>query len=140
MDGKYDVTVVGAGISGLFAAIASAKRGKRTLLIDKNDFLGGAAIAGLHKYICGLYSNSQKVPFSLLNAGVTQDILGMLDELSGADNHLRIGRVEVYSYKVEHLRIVLKKLLDSLIDLDLFLSTRLMFVTVGKEMCKSNLI
>jgi len=36
-----DVAVVGAGVSGLFAALGSAKQGARTLLIDRFGQLGG---------------------------------------------------------------------------------------------------
>lgn len=36
----FDVAVVGGGPAGLMAAITSAKLGKKTLLIEKNDFCG----------------------------------------------------------------------------------------------------
>ena len=36
-----DVAVVGAGIAGLFAAIAAGRRGAQTLLIDRFGMLGG---------------------------------------------------------------------------------------------------
>jgi phytoene dehydrogenase-like protein len=42
---KYDVTVVGGGIAGLTAAIYAAKAGKRTVIIEKQDSLGGRAIS-----------------------------------------------------------------------------------------------
>lgn len=41
----YDVIVVGGGPAGIMAAMASAKLGADTLLIEKNGFLGGAATA-----------------------------------------------------------------------------------------------
>ena len=41
----YDVIVVGGGPAGIMAAMASAKLGASTLLIEKNGFLGGAATA-----------------------------------------------------------------------------------------------
>lgn len=37
----YDAIVVGAGISGILAALALAKEGKKTLVIEKSDVLGG---------------------------------------------------------------------------------------------------
>lgn len=38
---KADVLVVGGGTAGVFAAIAAAKSGAKTLLIEKNSVLGG---------------------------------------------------------------------------------------------------
>lgn len=38
---KYDVVVVGGGLAGMSAAIASADRGARVLLLDKSKHLGG---------------------------------------------------------------------------------------------------
>jgi len=37
----YDVIVIGAGPAGLAAALAAEKRGAKTLLVDKDDILGG---------------------------------------------------------------------------------------------------
>ncbi len=38
---KYDVVVVGAGVSGLLSALALSKEGKKVLLLEKGDKLGG---------------------------------------------------------------------------------------------------
>lgn len=40
-DQTYDIVVVGGG-TGLFAAIAAARRGLRTLLVEKTEYLGGS--------------------------------------------------------------------------------------------------
>ena len=42
---SYDVIVVGGGISGSMAAIQAAREGAKTLLIEKNSFLGGMLTA-----------------------------------------------------------------------------------------------
>ena len=39
---KYDLIVVGGGISGVAAAVAGAREGLKTLLIEKSGVLGGA--------------------------------------------------------------------------------------------------
>lgn len=44
---RVDVLVAGGGSAGLAAAVAAARSGARTLLIERNSFLGGAATAGL---------------------------------------------------------------------------------------------
>lgn len=45
--GEFDVIVCGGGPSGFPAAIAAAKYGARTLLIEKYGFLGGAGTAAM---------------------------------------------------------------------------------------------
>ena len=42
----YDVLVTGGGVAGVCAAIASARQGKHTLLVDKQILLGGLATVG----------------------------------------------------------------------------------------------
>jgi len=44
---EYDVVVCGGGPAGCAAAIASARHGAKTLLIEKYGFLGGATVAQL---------------------------------------------------------------------------------------------
>ena len=44
---KYDIVIVGGGTSGCAAAYNSAKLGFKTLLVEKNNFLGGLMTAGL---------------------------------------------------------------------------------------------
>ena len=39
---KWDVVVLGGGVSGCMAAFAAAKQGASTLLIEKYGFLGGS--------------------------------------------------------------------------------------------------
>lgn len=45
--GEYDVLVAGGGIAGVSAALASARQGAKTLLVEKQCILGGLATAGL---------------------------------------------------------------------------------------------
>ena len=45
--GEFDVVVCGGGPAGCAAAIAAARHGARTLLVEKNGYLGGAAVAQL---------------------------------------------------------------------------------------------
>jgi phytoene dehydrogenase-like protein len=46
---KYDVAIVGGGIAGLTAAIYAAQAGKRTIVIEKQDRMGGRAITNNKK-------------------------------------------------------------------------------------------
>ena len=44
---KYDVVVAGAGIAGVAAAVAAARKGMKTALIEKQTLIGGLATSGL---------------------------------------------------------------------------------------------
>ena len=43
MPGKYDVIVIGAGNGGLMAALRASKLGLKTLVVERNNTVGGAA-------------------------------------------------------------------------------------------------
>jgi len=45
--GRADVLVCGGGVAGLAAAIAAARNGADTLLVERNSFLGGTATAAM---------------------------------------------------------------------------------------------
>ncbi|MCL5270206.1 MAG: FAD-dependent oxidoreductase, partial [bacterium] len=45
--GRYDVIVAGGGLGGVSAAMAAARAGARVLLIERNGYPGGVAIAGM---------------------------------------------------------------------------------------------
>ena len=60
---KYDAIVIGAGHNGLTNAAYLAKAGLNTLVIEKNEYIGGATVSrSLHKdwkysncsYVCSL--------------------------------------------------------------------------------------
>jgi flavin-dependent dehydrogenase len=44
---RYDVVIAGGGMAGLAAALASARTGAKTLLVERYGFLGGMATAGM---------------------------------------------------------------------------------------------
>ena len=50
MNQRYDVVVVGAGSAGSSAAITAARRGARTLLVDRLAFMGGTSTAVLDTF------------------------------------------------------------------------------------------
>lgn len=54
-----NILVVGAGISGIAAAVSASRNGKRVVLIDNHSYPGGAATASEVGTICGLYRNGK---------------------------------------------------------------------------------
>ena len=58
---SYDVIVCGGGPSGWVAAVAEARLGCRTALIERFGFFGGTATAGLVVPISGFFKNGSRV-------------------------------------------------------------------------------
>ena len=54
---SYDVVIIGGGMTGLCAAIASARGGARTALVHDRPVLGGNASSEIRMHICGASSN-----------------------------------------------------------------------------------
>lgn len=50
---NYDVAIIGGGLAGLIAAIASAREGAKTALIQDRPVLGGNASSEIRMHICG---------------------------------------------------------------------------------------
>ena len=57
---NYDVIVVGGGMTGICAAIASARNGAKTALVQDRPVLGGNASSEIRMHICGASANRTK--------------------------------------------------------------------------------
>ncbi len=60
LEDSWDVIVVGGGPAGCAAAIAAARQGAKTLLIEREGALGGMGTLGLVPWFCG-YADGEKV-------------------------------------------------------------------------------
>ena len=69
--GEYDIVVAGGGVAGFGAAVAAAKRGYKTLLIEATSALGGLATMGL-----------VNIPLDFIS-GVGKEMMSELDRLGG---------------------------------------------------------
>jgi hypothetical protein len=81
---QCDVCVVGSGAAGLSAALEAARAGKRVILVEAAQSLGGQAVNSIIGTFCGLYSNGPDV--TRLTYGVADDILRHLHADSAAQD------------------------------------------------------
>jgi glycine/D-amino acid oxidase-like deaminating enzyme len=70
---QADICVVGAGISGISAAVEAARLGRKVVLVDGLPALGGQAVNSLIGTFCGLFSNGPD-PYQFTH-GIADDIL-----------------------------------------------------------------
>ncbi len=82
LNASYDLVVVGAGSGGFGAALAAARLGARTLLIEKSDSLGGnAGRGGVNNWEPGVGGTG--IPF---------DLYRRLKRIPGAGGIYKFGR------------------------------------------------
>lgn len=72
-----DICVVGAGISGVTAALEAAKLGRTVVIVDAAPALGGQAIGSIIGTIIGLYTHGPK-PYQITHL-VADDMIRDLD-------------------------------------------------------------
>lgn len=113
-----DVLIVGAGVAGVPAAVAAARAGAETLLVEKRASPGGNGVIGLHRTICGLYANDPRpgggAPGALLNAGgLTGEIGERLLRQAPGQRPFRLGKVDVLPYEPAQLQLVYSQLLQA---------------------------
>lgn len=73
------VLVIGGGVAGAVAAVAAARCGAATILLEREVVLGGIGQAGMFRRICGLYRNDGDAPGDLLSGGLPAELVARLD-------------------------------------------------------------
>ena len=103
-----DVCVIGAGSAGSTAAIAAARTGATTLLVDRLPFLGGTSTAVLDTFY-GFYtpgSESRKVV-----GGIGDDVVAALRDLGPVvERPNTYGAGTGITYLAEHLKVAWERL------------------------------
>jgi len=98
MMAAVDIVVVGAGTSGIIAALTAARDGKRVALVETSGRLGGVAIYGLHRFVCGLFASDGEAAGDPLPGPVTIDFCMRLAGGSIRQKAVRRGRVWVLPF------------------------------------------
>lgn len=86
--GNYDVVVCGGGPGGIMAALAAARGGAKTCLIERYGFLGGMATAGLVAPISVFNYNGRRII-----DGLPWEFIERLTEIGGAREEKPLGNI-----------------------------------------------
>ncbi|HEY9084324.1 MAG TPA: FAD-dependent oxidoreductase [Candidatus Tyrphobacter sp.] len=83
MSRDYDVLVVGGGNAGCAAAIAAARGGAKTLLVERYGFLGGTATASMVGPWMTFHSGKERIV-----GGIAQEIVTRLVTMGASPGHI----------------------------------------------------
>lgn len=93
--GIFDVVVAGGGPAGFAAALAAARRGAKTLLLERNECLGGMWTAGLMPWIIDFQNKT----------GIMEELCMRLSKVGGF-----AARPNTYTAPPEELRHLLEQM------------------------------
>ena len=96
---RYEVIIVGAGPSGLSAAIEAAKRGLKVVVFDENDKQGGQQFKQIHKFF-----GSKEHHAKIRGYKIGEQLLKEADDL-GVEVILNATVVGLYADKEVNVRI-----------------------------------
>lgn len=132
---ESDVLIVGGGVSGMIAAVAAARTGAKTLLVESNAFFGGTATASMVPQFFALYHNEEPVV-----SGIPQELLGRLESAGGSTGFRRFLMAELtdtpilmvsFPFDPEIMKIVLDEFLMEA-NVELLLCARAVDVLVDR--------
>ena len=107
-DRVFDVVVVGSGSAGSTAAIAAARGGADTLLVEKLPFLGGVSTAVLDTFY-GFYTPGTAA--RKVVGGIADDVVGGLRDLGPVvERPNSFGAGTGVTYHPDHLKVVWERL------------------------------
>ncbi|MBN1290727.1 MAG: FAD-dependent oxidoreductase [Candidatus Latescibacteria bacterium] len=107
---EYDVIVMGGGVSGSIAGIASARHGAKTLVIERHGFLGGALTAMGVGPMMSFHNRAGKQ----LVKGIPQEIIDRLKAKNASPGHIPDSTTycsTVTPFDCEQLKIELETML-----------------------------
>jgi hypothetical protein len=90
----FDVLVAGGGLAGIAAAIASARAGAKTVLVEQGGWLGGMGITGatgLHSFF-SVFDAHPGAERMRVAAGIAQELVDRVAQMGGGVGHVRMER------------------------------------------------
>ncbi len=96
---EYEVTVVGGGSAGVAAALAASRQGARTLLIERQQLLGGMGTNAMVHTFCGLFHPDVSQGPQWLNPGIPTELGTALMQRGGMEEPDLMGRVYVLRHR-----------------------------------------
>ncbi len=101
---KYDIAVIGGGFAGVGAAIAAGREGKKVILIEKYNCLGGAAAFDLVNPFMKYWTtfDGKRVD---LSAGIFTEIVQKLNEYNAICKH------DPKCFNEEVLKLILNRMI-----------------------------
>lgn len=125
---KCDVLILGGGAAGLAAAVASARRGARTVLIERHGALGGMATAALVHSVCGLYFLREEPGAVFAHGGLPREFAQRLIAAGASPGAVRMGRLDVLPHSPPIFAAVADQLALECAGLEVLLHTELIAV------------
>lgn len=114
--GNYDVVVCGGGPAGFIAAIAAAREGARTAIVEQYGFFGGMATAGFVNPI-SVFSYNGK----LVIGGIPWEFVNKLKDFGGAGIESPLANV---AFEPERYKLIAQRMVQEA-GVDIFMHSYL---------------
>ena len=129
---KYDLVVVGGGLSGVGAAVAAARQNLKVLLIEKTNSLGGALSSALVFPFCPYKTwKTEEKPAKLLSGGLFTEMRERYAE--------KTGETVDINFDTEYFKFVLDDIVTEA-NIDLLLHAIVYDVKVNERNVKSVMV
>ncbi|ROR23431.1 FAD dependent oxidoreductase [Mobilisporobacter senegalensis] len=110
MNSKYDVCIAGGGVAGCAAAIAAARNGAKTFLIEECGYLGGSlTLCGVGPMMTYFAGKNQIIK------GIGEEIVSRLISKNGSCGHIK-DTTGYVSYTTPFSSEILKLVLDEMME------------------------